>query len=149
MRIPVLGFGLLILLASSGAAQVNHQQHAQHMQGMNHVTTPCPLHLTTLGLSASQSAAFDSIRAQHRLVVRALAGDSTQPVAARRTAMEAGMKLTIAAVRPILTADQRTIFDAALTAHETEMKAMEASGAHDCLSCCAHGEDHPMMKPEG
>ena len=145
MRTPILGFGLAVLLASSSMAQTDHQQH---MQGMNHkMSTPCPLHLTTLGLNAAQSAAFDSIRAQHKTLVHALvAGDTISSADVKRTAMEAAMKLSIAAARPILNADQRAAFDAAVARHEEEMKAMAASGMHDCLACCAHGDDHPMMK---
>jgi len=146
MRAPILGFGLVLLISSSSLAQAGHEQH---MQGMTHkMSTPCPLHLTTLGLTPSQSAAFDSVRAQHRTVMAAIvAGDQAKDAGARRTAMEASMKLSVAAARALLNADQRAAFDTALARHEEEMKVMESSGQHDCLACCKHADDHPMTKP--
>lgn len=135
----------------AGAQQMDHGS-------MMTMATPCPLHLTTLNLSATQQKVVDSLRTEHMAVMKALmakaqegqpAGTMKKMSDADKAAMEKSMGLTLDAVRAILTPAQRATFDAAVTAHEQEMKQHEAMG-HDCSDCCAKccaGDGTmPMMK---
>lgn len=136
---------------------------AQQPTASSRMATPCPLHLTTLSLTPAQDSAFASIRAAHRAGMQAMhanagmphhaAGDSASRHehaqhaqheaghAPMHAAMQASMARSIAAARAVLTREQVATFDAAVKAHETEMKArMAAGGPHGCADCCPEHE---------
>jgi hypothetical protein len=136
---------------------------AQQPAASTKMTTPCPLHLTTLSLTPAQDSAFASIRAAHRAQMQAMhanagmphhaAGDSARrhdPAqhvqhesghAPMHAAMQASMERSIAAARAVLTPGQVATFDAAVKAHDAEMKArMADGGTHGCADCCPEHE---------
>ena len=125
----------------------HHDQHASMAAASNHsMKTPCPLHLTTLGLSPAQQAAMDSIRAARKAAMKTqLAGIDARggaPTDADRATMERDMKGALASARAILTDAQRVTFDAAVAEHSAEMARHKADGTHDCLACCRECEQH-------
>jgi hypothetical protein len=143
----------LALLATvtvvAGAQQMDHSKMmGMHADSSHTMKTTCPLHLTTLNLSAAQQVVFDSLKKEHEGVMKTAMGSHDMAAmtaggdhkmmkmsADDHAAMEKNMQLTIAAVRAILSDSQRQVFDAAVTAHETEMKAMMAKDG-DCMTCC-------------
>jgi hypothetical protein len=156
---------LAVATTAAGAQQMDHSKMmGMHASGMKN---PCPLHLTTLNLSAAQQIVFDSLKKEHEAGMKTLMAKAHDGMAGGamadhkmmkmsaddHAAMEKSMKLTIDAVRAILTNEQRATFDAAVTAHEAEMKAMMEKGG-DCMACCMEcmgGDmDHAAMhkKPE-
>ena len=70
----------------------------------------CPLALTSLALSPSQKATFDSVKTEHR------------------AAMMAAMQASLARARAVLTAAQRVTFDSAAASHTAMMTRMMESG---------------------
>jgi hypothetical protein len=150
MRHLLTGLALAASMAMTAGAQMNHAEHK--------MAAACPLQLTSLGLSAAQQTVFDSIRTEHQAAMKSLMKEhESHPMAAApgammkmsdadRAAMEKSMKLALDAVRAILTPAQLATFNAAVTAHETEMKAMQAKGEHDCMACCMGTGDHSGMK---
>jgi len=162
MRRLIPSLALLTAFAASAGAQQKPPMggmKGMHMDSthamMPGMTTPCPLHLTTLNLTAAQQATYDSIGKAHEAEMQKLmpmsagmggmakgvkpgepmpmhaapAGGMGMMMAMDSTktaAMEQSMETAVAAVRAILTPEQRVTFDAAVTAHETEMKAMRA-----------------------
>lgn len=136
---------------------------AQQPAASSKMTTPCPLHLTTLSLTPAQDSAFASIRAAHRAGMQAVHANAGMPHhavgdsahrhdpaqhaqhmaerAAMHAAMQASMERSIAAARAVLTREQAATFDAAVKAHDAEMKArMAAGGTHSCADCCPEHE---------
>jgi hypothetical protein len=151
MRRIITAITLLALVAVSARAQ--QMDHAKHMgaDSAHTMTSPCPLHLETLSLTPPEQLVVDSLRKEHSAAMKALMPKhdehamhaAMKPSDADRAAMENSMKLTLQAVRAVLTEKQRVTFDAAVTAHETEMRSMKESGDHDCMACCEkHGDMH-------
>lgn len=155
MRSMIIAAAAAVLLASPAFAQP-----AQSSK----LSTPCPLHLTTLALTPAQDSAFAAIRAAHRAEMHAVhektgaahhaAGSHAQHDAAQHAkhqaghapmqeAMHASMKRSLEAARAVLTAGQLATFDAAAKAHDEEKKALAAKGGtHSCADCCP---DHDAM----
>ena len=142
MRSTIIAATAAVLLASPAFAQ-----SAQPAR----MTTPCPLHLTTLALSPVQDSAFTAIRAAHKAEMHAVhektgaehhaagaqhAGHAASH-APMKEAMQASMKRSLEAARAVLGAEQLAKFDAAAKAHADEKAALAAKGAHhECADCC-------------
>ena len=71
----------------------------------------CPLSLTSLALTPSQKATFDSVRTEHR------------------AAMQREMSAALARARAVLTGAQRVQFDSASAAHTAMMAKMMNGGS--------------------
>ena len=140
----------LVAGCAPAAQQMRHpDQHASQMAAPGHMMmmkTKCPLHLKTLGLSAEQQAAMDSVRATRKAAMKAqLAGIDArggEATDADRAEMERDMKSAVASARAILTDSQRVVFDAAVAQHAAEMARHKAEGTHDCLTCCRECDMH-------
>jgi hypothetical protein len=145
MRHIVPAIALVILSATTATAQAGHEGHA--MPQKSAMASSCPLHLTTLGLDAKQAAAADSIRADHEAIMKSIMPmqASGMKMESGGKAMESTMRLTIGAMRSLLTPAQRVTFDAAVETHKAEMAAAKAKGDHDCMACCMEcmGHQHP------
>ena len=145
MRHVLSALALVAFAATAaGAQQTSHAGHAMRSDSAHHMKTPCPLHLETLSLTVQQTSAVDSLRADHATIMKSVmrshegmaSHGAMKHSAADKAVMESGMRLTTAAMRSILTDTQRATFNAAVTAHGTEMAAMKARGDHDCMACC-------------
>ena len=157
----------LITIAALAATLAAPQAFAQATTA-SRMTTPCPMHLTTLALTPAQDSAFIAFRAAHRAEMHAVheksgamhhagsdsahaahhaAGAPAQQgahhAAPMREAMQASMKRTLESARAVLTPAQLVKFEAAVAAHDAEKKALAAKGApHECADCCP---DHDAM----
>jgi hypothetical protein len=160
MRHTTFALALIAVAAiSAGAQQPGHDMHGP-AAAAHTMKTPCPLHLDGLALSAQQTKAVDSLRADHETIMKSVmpshemkAGHmAMRPSAASKAAMESTMRLTVAAMRSVLTDDQRSRFNAAVTAHAAEMATMKSADGGDCAACCAACAEHEkhmgMAKPE-
>ncbi|HEY9228388.1 MAG TPA: hypothetical protein VIP11_17150 [Gemmatimonadaceae bacterium] len=137
----VLGvLAVTLALAASAGAQGGMPQMPK---GMQHAMADggCPLHLTTLGLTADQEQKYAAIRTAHMGEMKAL------PDSGRPAAMKASMAKTIESVRAILTPDQLKTFEAAVIAHEEHGEKMKATG-HECsCTCCGTGGKTSCSEP--
>lgn len=137
MRRLVATLSMILGVAASAAAQ----QSGMKPDHMMHAMGGCPLHLTTLGLSAGQQTAFDAIRTQHMTEMR------TVPDSLRAAAMKVSMKSAVEQVRAILTPEQRKTFDAAVEEHEKHA-AHGMAGMNGQCPCCANmGATMPVKPP--
>lgn len=114
------------------------------------MTTPCPLHLGTLGLTPAQDSAVARIRAAHMAGMKSMhpghAGDSAAHRAAG-PAMQARMKeamgRAVAELRTVLDDAQEARLDAAIAAHDAEKAERAKAGKpHDCAACCGGHDAH-------
>ena len=146
---------LLLAACAPAAHQMkHHDQHASLAAAPSHtMKTPCPLHLTTLDLSAEQKVQMDSVRATRKAAMKAqLAGIEARGGAATdadRATMERDMKAAVASARAILTDAQRVTFDAAVADHAAEKAKRTAEGTHDCLTCCQECDRHAEHAAKG
>ena len=164
MRHIIPAIALVILSASTATAQAGHETHVMPEKAT--MASSCPLHLKTLGLDAKQAAAADSIRADHEAIMKSLMpmhapgmkmdmkmDMSVKPSPAATAAMEAAMRLTVGAMRSLLTPAQLATFNAAVETHKAEMAAARAKGDHDCMACCmecmGHQHPAPAVKKDG
>jgi hypothetical protein len=143
--------GFIVSLALALAVAV--PAGAQGTQVHDHApkAAPCPLHLKTLDLTPAQAAAFDSIRAAHKEVMKDLmpahdmkSGKHEMKMSDSASArMKEAMALAVTAARLRLTDAQLIVFDAAVTAHADHMKNA-ASKEEACMACCmaCMGHDH-------
>ena len=138
---------------TAGAQQPGHAHQPMMADSVHRMKTPCPLHLETLSLTTQQKASMDSLRTAHATVMQSVmksheshaAHEAMKPSAADSAMMESNMRLTVAAMRSILTDAQRVTFDEAVTAHAAEMAAMKAKGGGMacCVDCMKHHAQHP------
>jgi hypothetical protein len=145
---------LFTTFAASAGAQVKRGKSTVPPDSMHAVAASCPLDLKNLKLTRAQEVTVDSIRAEHRATMMKLmpeqmkmnmsgrAGMKMPP--ADTAAMERAMKKSVAAVRAILTKEQRVIFDSAVVKHEADMAAAKARGGNNAMACCME-----CMRPDG
>jgi hypothetical protein len=145
-----LALALFAAAPATAQATTAHDHHAT-------AAAPCPLHLKTLDLSPSQAAAFDSIRAAHKEVMKTLmpehdmkAGKHDMKMTdSAKARMKETMALAVTAARLRLTEPQIVIFDTAVAAHADQVKNA-ASKAEGCMACCTAcmGHDHFALARE-
>jgi hypothetical protein len=137
---------LFTTFVASAGAQIKPGKSTTHPDSTHTMAASCPLNLQNLKLTPAQQVVVDSIRAEHRATMMKLmpeqmkmnmsgrAGMKMPPV--DTAAMERAMKKSVAAVRAILTNEQRVIFDSAVVKHEAEMTAARARGGNNAMACC-------------
>lgn len=162
MRTFTIAIALAFMPAIAAAQTTGHGAHGAGHEAHNAAKpaakVACPLHLTTLQLTAAQEATFQTIRTAHEAEMKQLhaqlmpgmkheagqqhdakthaqhmASVPAEAKAKAHEAMRASMKKSAAAARAVLSGGQLPKFDAALK--ECEAKCEECCAA----GCASHG----------